>query len=157
MSLSPIMPEPPLRIPNEVIEDLETHIQATIAHGGHIRELLASHSNTGPWDADWEVKAAVEALHVFGTRWTTEILACLYIAGSKRFNQLKTLLSGISSRTLSDKLRFLVSEGLILREVEDGPPIKVQYILSSHGRTCGRLLSPLVAHLKMHNNSVVSN
>ena len=69
---------------------------------------------------------------------------------------MKGMLSGISSRTLSDKLRFLVEEGLVIREVDEGPPIRVSYILSEHGRTCGRLLSPLVAHLKIQKNSVRS-
>jgi DNA-binding HxlR family transcriptional regulator len=68
---------------------------------------------------------------------------------------MKSMLSGISSRTLSDKLRFLTEEGLVLRLVNDGPPIKVSYELSAHGKTCGRLLSPLVAHLKMVAGSVI--
>ena len=68
---------------------------------------------------------------------------------------MKNLLEGISSRTLSDKLRFLVDEGLVTREVDDGPPVRVQYTLSKHGKTCGRLLSPLVAHLKIHTGSVI--
>ena len=67
------------------------------------------------------------------------------------------LLSGISSRTLSDKLRFLVEENLVIRQVDDGPPVRVDYILSEHGVTCGRLLSPLVAHLKICNGSLKSN
>ena len=96
----------------------------------------------------------MEALHVFGSRWTIEILAALYITGGKRFNQLKHLLEGISSRTLSDKLRFLADENLVARTVEDGPPIKVEYNLTDHGKVCGRLLSPLVAHLKMQTGSI---
>jgi hypothetical protein len=43
----------------------------------------------------------------------------------------------------------------VLRLVNDGPPIKVSYELSAHGKTCGRLLSPLVAHLKMVAGSVI--
>ena len=148
------MPDPALVLPSSVLDEIESHIAGTISSGRHIRDTLAKHSNSGPWDTDWEVQAAVEALHVFGSRWTIEILASLYIAGPRRFNQLKTLLAGISSRTLSDKLRFLVEEGLVIRQVEDGPPIKVVYILSEHGITCGRLLSPLVAHLKIHTGSV---
>ena len=66
------------------------------------------------------------------------------------------MLSGISSRTLSDKLRFLAEEGLVRRVVTDGPPVKVSYELNQHGMTCGRLLSPLVAHLKMEHGSVTS-
>ena len=148
------MPDPALELPSSVLDEIESHIAGTISSGRHIRDTLAKHSNSGPWDTDWEVQAAVEALHVFGSRWTIEILASLYIAGPRRFNQLKTLLAGISSRTLSDKLRFLVEEGLVIRQVEDGPPIKVVYILSEHGITCGRLLSPLVAHLKIHTGSL---
>ena len=150
------MPEPPLTLPSSVLADLESHVADTISNGKHIRDVLASNSRGGPWNTEWEVEAAVEALHVFGSRWTIEILSTLYIAGPRRFNQLKTLLSGISSRTLSDKLRFLVNEGLVIRQVDDGPPVRVDYILSEHGITCGRLLSPLVAHLKIRSGSVRS-
>ena len=148
------MPEPPLTLPSDVLSDVEGHIDGTISSGAHIRNILAKHSKGGPWDTDWEVEAAVEALHVFGSRWTIEILSTLYIAGPRRFNQLKHLLAGISSRTLSDKLRFLVEQDLVIRQVDDGPPVRVQYILSDHGITCGRLLSPLVAHLKIYNGSL---
>ena len=154
--LTGIMPEPPLSLPNDVFNDLETHIANTVSNGKHIRSVLAEHSTGGPWNTDWEVAAAVEALHVFGSRWTIEILSTLYIAGPRRFNQLKTLLSGISSRTLSDKLRLLVEEGLVIRQVDNGPPIRVEYILSEQGVTCGRLLSPFVAHLKICNGSMKS-
>jgi DNA-binding HxlR family transcriptional regulator len=149
------MPEPPMSIPNEQFSVIESNIQSTIEQGTKIRKLLAKHSNKGPYNAEWEVEAAVEALHVFASRWTIEILATLYITGPRRFNEMKNMLSGISSRTLSDKLRFLSEEGLVLRLVTDGPPVKVNYELSDHGRTCGRLLSPLVAHLKMVAGSVV--
>jgi|TARA_B110000914_G_scaffold192830_1_gene180114 DNA-binding HxlR family transcriptional regulator len=141
-------------LPEADFTDLETHIQNTISNGGQIRGILEQYSNKGPWDTDWEVKAAVEALRIFGSRWTTEILATLYIAGPRRFNQLKSLLTGISSRTLSDKLRYLVEEGMMIRQVDEGPPVKVVYHLSPHGNLCGRLLSPLVAHLKIHHGSV---
>ena len=151
------MPKPPMSIPSEKFSAIENGISSTIDHGKTIRSLLAKHSNQGPYNAEWEVEAAVEALHVFASRWTIEILATLYITGPRRFNEMKNMLSGISSRTLSDKLRFLTEEGLVLRLVTDGPPVKVNYELSAHGMTCGRLLSPLVAHLKMVAGSVVSN
>tara|TARA_B100000941_G_scaffold259876_1_gene211072 strand:- start:1704 stop:2162 length:459 start_codon:yes stop_codon:yes gene_type:complete len=148
------MPDPPLRISSSDLEDIEARIDSTISQGSEIRKVLEKNSKSGPYDTKWEVDAAVESLHVFGKRWTIEILSTLYITGPRRFNQLKTLLTGISSRTLSDKLRFLVEEGLVIRQVDDGPPVRVEYILSDHGKACGRLLSPLVAHLKIRNGSV---
>jgi DNA-binding HxlR family transcriptional regulator len=45
---------------------------------------------------------------------------------------------------------------LVIRKVSDGPPVRVNYILSEHGLLCGRLLSPLVAHLKLHCGAVIS-
>ena len=148
------MPDPPLRISNSEMESIGSMVDITIKQGTKIRRILADNSKSGPYDTKWEVEASVEALHVFGKRWTIEILSTLYITGPRRFNQLKSLLSGISSRTLSDKLRFLADEGLVVRQVHDGPPYRVQYILSEHGTACGRLLSPLVAHLKIKNGSV---
>ena len=67
-----------------------------------------------------------------------------------------SLLRGISSRTLSDKLRSCQENGLVERVVDDGPPIRVIYRLTTHGRNCGRLLGPLVAYMKIHNDMVVS-
>jgi len=150
------MPTPPMKLPREDYEAVENGIEQTISEGTRIRQRLGKFANQGPYNAEWEVEAAVEALHVFGSRWTIEILATLYITGPRRFNEMKTMLSGISSRTLSDKLRFLAEEGLVLRTVNDGPPVKVSYELSTHGTTCGRLLSPLVAHLKITAGSVQS-
>jgi len=145
-----------MKLPREDFEAVENGIEQTISEGASIRQRLGKFANQGPYNAEWEVEAAVEALHVFGSRWTIEILATLYITGPRRFNEMKTMLSGISSRTLSDKLRFLAEEGLVLRTVNDGPPVKVSYELSQHGTTCGRLLSPLVAHLKITAGSVQS-
>ena len=150
------MPEPPLTLTDAALNEIESRVEDTVSNGKQIRDVLAANSKGAPYNTEWEVEAAVEALHVFGSRWTIEILSTLYIAGPRRFNQLKTLLSGISSRTLSDKLRFLVEEELVIRQVDDGPPVRVDYILSEHGITCGRLLSPLVAHLKIRNGSVKS-
>ena len=149
-----IMPNPIQKISSESIELIKTKIDETIDNGMIIRETLANFSNDATFDTRWEVQAAVEALQVFGSRWTIEILSTLYIAGPRRFNQMKSLLEGISSRTLSDKLSLLVQEGLIHRTVKDGPPVRVDYALSEHGIACGRLLSPLVAHLKIRSGSV---
>ena len=142
-------------LPPTELREISVKIGETIQTGGQIRTLLSDHSTQGPFDIAWEVDAAVEALDVFGSRWTIEILSTLYIAGDRRFNEMKHLLKGISSRTLSDKLRYLVEEDLVVRSVSEGPPIRVTYRLSEHGKTCGRLLSPLVAFMKIHKGSII--
>ena len=149
-----IMPNPVQHISKDSITLIQSKIDDTIDNGISIRNALAEYSNSDAYDINWEVQAAVEALQVFGSRWTIEILSTLYIAGPRRFNEMKALLEGISSRTLSDKLTLLSDEGLINRTVDEGPPVRVAYALSKHGVACGRLLSPLVAHLKIRSGSV---
>ena len=152
------MPILPLKVTREDYNSVRASIESAITIGGEIRNVLGSQSELNPTnDLHNEVYRASEALSVFGSRWTIEILSALYISGPRRFNQMKHLLEGISSRTLSDKLRYLVDEGLVSRQVSDGPPIRVTYLLTEHGRTCGRLLSPLDAHLKIHLGTVMAH
>ena len=96
------MPKPIQHISEESIALIKSKIDDTIENGITIRSALADYSNSEAYDINWEVQAAVEALQVFGSRWTIEILSTLYIAGPRRFNEMKSLLEGISSRTLSD-------------------------------------------------------
>lgn len=148
------MPEPPMKLDNEDFEEIQNAITTTEELGIMVRGLFRDNSNDHTHDISWEVEAAVEALNVFASRWTIEILATLYIAGERRFNELRRLLVGISSRTLSDKLTALRESGFVDRIVVDGPPVKVTYTLTSHGTRSGRLLSPLVAYMKVNNGSV---
>ena len=90
---------------------------------------------------------------MFTSRWTIEILATLYIAGERRFNELRKLLAGISSRTLCEKLKACTENGLLDRIVVDGPPVRVTYRLTEHGLRAGRLLGPLVAYMNIHARS----
>ena len=147
------MVEPPMRLSSEDMLEIESSIVTTEGMGARIRQILGEYHG-GEHDMSWEVEASVEALDVFTSRWTIEILATLYIAGDRRFNELRKLLAGISSRTLSDKLRKCTENGLLDRIVVDGPPVRVTYRLTDHGQRAGRLLGSLVAYMKLQKGSV---
>ena len=136
------------RVIDSAIEDVKKS-------GTEIRKTLASYNENDGYNIEWEVGAAVEAFSSFSSRWSIEILAALYIAGDRRFNEMRKLLKGISSRTLSDKLTHCSELGLVNRIVDEGPPIRVRYQLTEHGRNAGRLLSPLVAYMKIQKGRVV--
>tara|TARA_B100000401_G_C52766378_1_gene700887 strand:+ start:727 stop:1170 length:444 start_codon:yes stop_codon:yes gene_type:complete len=140
----------------EDFKKLELSINDVKENGSEIRSIFENYYDE-EIDIDWEVDAAVEAFSILSSRWTIEILATLYIIGESRFNQLRTLLRGISSRTLSDKLTKCTENGLVERLVEDGPPIRVKYRLTDHGRNAGKLLSPLVAYMKIKHGRVMRN
>ena len=149
------MVEPSMKIKSDDFTSINTTIEQVRNHGSDIRSTLEKYSDDEIHNIAWEVQAGVEALGVFGSRWTIEILAALYIAGERRFNELRHLLNGISSRTLSDKLRTCKEVGLIDRIVIEGPPIRVSYKLTEHGARCGKLLSPLVAYMKIRNDAII--
>ena len=148
------MVEPPMKVSKQDLLSINQSIDTVHEMGAQIRRSLQEYSDDHTHDTAWEVQAGVEALEVFGSRWTIEILAALYVAGERRFNELRHLLNGISSRTLSDKLRRCTESELIERIVEDGPPIRVSYRLTEHGMVCGRLLGPLVAYMKIRNGAL---
>ena len=59
-------------------------------------------------------------------KWTIMILLCLENT-PKRFNELKKVIGGISQKVLTENLRSLERDGLILRKVISSRPIKVEY------------------------------
>lgn len=149
------MPKLPMAISDEDFKRVDGAVKDVKENGVDIRSVFESYYDGENFDIDWEVDAAVDAFSIFSSRWTIEILATLYIAGERRFNELRKLLRGISSRTLSDKLTKCAESGLIERVVVEGPPIRVKYLLTEHGRNAGRLLSPLVAYMKIKQGRVI--
>ena len=125
------MPGEPLRLTKRDIRKVEKQVDEVMDLGKEIRTLFSKY-NDEEFDISWEVDSAVDAFSVFSSRWTTEILATLYIAGDRRFNEMRSLLRGISSRTLSDKLTTCVGFGLVERLVEDGPPVRVTSVSYTH-------------------------
>ena len=66
-------------------------------------------------------------------KWS--ILIVLYLGGynTLRFNQLKTMLYGVSSKSLTERLKYLEKDGYILRTMFSEVPIRVEYQLTEFG------------------------
>lgn len=77
----------------------------------------------------------VEAtLSVIGGKWKVVILWRL-VSGTKRFNELQRSISNITRKMLTEQLRDLEKDNLIVRTVYPEVPPKVEYSLSDYGRT----------------------
>ena len=72
------------------------------------------------------------ALQVMEGRWATLIVREL-LGGTKRFGQLKTALSGISPKTLAERLRHLEACGIVTRRAYAEVPPRVEYQLTERG------------------------
>ncbi len=72
-------------------------------------------------------------LQIISGPWTTYILWRLSNHGSVRFGELKRLVTGISSRVLTERLRMLEEVGLVTRTHKPTIPPEVSYALSERG------------------------
>jgi DNA-binding HxlR family transcriptional regulator len=79
---------------------------------------------------------------LLGKRWTGLIIVTL-LDGPARFSRIVQLVPGMSERMLSERLSELVAAGLVVREVEDGPPVNVRYRLTRRGEALRPALSEL--------------
>ena len=70
---------------------------------------------------------------LLGKRWTGVIIAVLMNQGRSHFTELRRATPGISERMLSDRLTELAVAGLVVREVDEGPPLRVTYHLTPAG------------------------
>jgi DNA-binding HxlR family transcriptional regulator len=77
--------------------------------------------------------ALARAFGFLGKRWNGVILATL-TNGPAGFSELRRAVGGISDSVLSERLSELTKAGLVLRSVHDGPPITVEYQLTSAGQ-----------------------
>ena len=81
-------------------------------------------------------------VQVIGSKWKLLILRNL-MARPWRFNELKRDLSGISQKVLTESLRGLEADGLILRTVFPEVPLRVEYSLSPLGQTLAPVLQAM--------------
>ena len=80
-------------------------------------------------DATCSVAACAE---IIGAKWTALLVHDLS-EGPRRFSELEHSCCGISPRTLSERLRWLEGEGLVLRHSYPESPPRVEYELTSKG------------------------
>jgi DNA-binding HxlR family transcriptional regulator len=83
------------------------------------------------------------AVELIGRRWTGAILYTLAADGPMRFAELKECVPGMSDRLLSARLKELESEGLVRREVKQGPGVRVSYELTRKGASLKPVLGSL--------------
>ena len=81
-------------------------------------------------------------LNILSGKWKLKILWHLS-KGTIRFNELQRLLGSITTKTLTEQLRELEEQGIILRTVFPEVPPKVEYSLSEIGITLKPILKGL--------------
>ena len=91
-------------------------------------------------DATCSVAACAE---IIGAKWTALLVHDLS-EGPRRFSELEHSCCGISPRTLSERLRWLESEGIIGRRSYPESPPRVEYDLTEKGEA----LLPIIDEMR---------
>jgi DNA-binding HxlR family transcriptional regulator len=64
-------------------------------------------------------------------------------SGPKRFKDFEKSLSGVSTRTLTNKLLILIEKGIVVRKEFQEKPPRVEYQLTESGKGLGPLLKAM--------------
>jgi DNA-binding HxlR family transcriptional regulator len=91
-------------------------------------------------DSTCSVAACAEIL---GAKWTAVLVHDLS-EGPRRFSELEHSCAGISPRTLSERLRALEQEGILVRRSYPESPPRVEYELTDKGSD----LLPIIAEMR---------
>ena len=92
-------------------------------------------------------------LQLIGGRWKTIILYTL-TAGTKRFGEIAVRIPDISRKVLTEQLKELEADGLILREQFKEIPPRVEYSLTDLGKSLSSVIRELE---KWGTENVLSN
>ncbi|MEJ7810232.1 MAG: helix-turn-helix domain-containing protein [Gemmatimonadaceae bacterium] len=84
------------------------------------------------------------AIELMGRRWTGAIIRAL-LGGRARYNELRSAIPDISDRMLSERLRELEAEEIVVRTVLPESPIRVEYELTERGRALETAVAAIAA------------
>lgn len=82
-----------------------------------------------------------QVLQMIANKWTALVI-CSLGPGPLRYSELRRRIDGVSQKMLTQTLRHLERDGLVSRNIYPVVPPKVEYSLTSLGRT---LFDPLKA------------
>ena len=106
-----------------------------------------------PYQADCPTRHLMDRI---GDRWTVLIVGILGDRDA-RFSELRRSVQGISQKMLTQTLRGLERDGLVLRTLYPEVPVRVVYALTDSGRTLLDPLRALQAWSIQHFNDVAAS
>ncbi|MEV5776743.1 helix-turn-helix domain-containing protein [Streptomyces antimycoticus] len=110
---------------------------------------------TSSWDPYLRGCPSRDVLDQIGSKWTVLVLGELGRHGACRFTQLRKQLAGVSEKMLTQTLRALERDGLLLRTVYPEVPIRVEYELTPLGQTLRGPLKALTEWSVQHIEEVI--
>jgi DNA-binding HxlR family transcriptional regulator len=120
-----------------------SHCESTVDHGG---------ADPFQWDTreDCQVRQILDRI---ADKWSLLVIALLDNR-RLRFTELRREIDGVSQRMLTVTLRSLERDGLVKRTVHPVVPPRVEYELTSLGRTLHTTIQSLVTWTEAHQEEI---
>lgn len=93
-------------------------------------------------------------LNRIADKWTFLVMISLQ-SGTKRFSELQRAIDGVSQKMLTQTLRGLERDGLLIRNIYPTVPPKVEYSLTALGFTLVELLTGIKDWSENHIETVL--
>ena len=132
-----------LVLSNELRKLVESRMKSTLKGIQETLQHILERQEIGLEELKETIKSLEVSFNLLSQKWNFQILYTLFLRNAIGFGELKRIL-GVNSRTLSDKLKSLKHYGYIGRSVEQGPPLRVRYSLTTRGNNTILLALPLL-------------
>ena len=93
----------------------------------------------------------------FGNKWALLVILVLSENGRVRYNELLRLIPDISSRVLSNTLRTLEADDLVIRDYFQEVPPRVEYYLSEVGKSLVPIINQLTEWAQNNMKSIIKH
>lgn len=93
-------------------------------------------------------------VQLIGSKWKLLILRNLRVR-PWRFNELKRDLNGISQKVLTESLRSMEEDGIIIRTVYPEVPVRTEYSLSETGKSMLPIIEAMEAWGTAYKNNKI--
>ncbi|MGZ4851274.1 MAG: winged helix-turn-helix transcriptional regulator [Candidatus Bathyarchaeia archaeon] len=133
----------PLTLSAEFRRIVETRMEQVLKGVEITLTQIIETQKIAPSELKEELDSLQESFNLLFQKWSLEILYTLLLKNAIGFAEIKRILT-VNSRTLSDKLKMLQKYRYITRNVDAGPPLRVEYALTPKGKNTVLLSLPLL-------------
>jgi DNA-binding HxlR family transcriptional regulator len=84
------------------------------------------------------------AAEIIGRRWVPELIRVL-LDGPTRYGVIRTAIPGISDHLLSERLKSLEADAIVIRTVLPHTPVRVEYTLTEKGADLAAAIEALAS------------
>ncbi|MFB9110053.1 winged helix-turn-helix transcriptional regulator [Flavobacterium gyeonganense] len=97
--------------------------------------------------------AVSDALYAIGGKWKLMIIIAI-ARGNNRFMEIQRQVTGISARVLSNELKELEMNGFIIKKVDVGYPVTIEYQLLPYSNTLEEVVSAMTKWGMQHREKI---